>query len=465
MGADVTRDTFDPGKHFSRVLFQQGRVQLDAEHNEQAAILLHYLRTLARDLIGPHGGPFSPAQPRAGWPEGGFGLAPALGPADAPEKDRYVLTPGRYYVDGVLCENEVPLDSGGTGHLLPGELARGKSHLLYLEVWEREVSSIQDDGIREVALGGPDTSLRSEVVWRVRAADKQPGENGGPVSADLTRDRLDWPAWVEQWQWGNRGLLQARARIDAGTETDPCLASPDARFRGENQLYRVEIHRGGEASPGPATFKWSRENASVTAPIRRVAGETVYLEHLGTDERTGFAPGDWVEILDDDDELTGTPGLLLQVDAVDRARLSLRLRLPDDGEVAMPTYDEAGITRKHPFLRRWDQMAGDERRGVPKMSEGAAVLAEGSGDEGWLTLEDGVQIQFQPGGRYRPGDYWLIPARMATEDIEWPDQPGGVPPHGVDRHYAPLGVVSIEVGGEVGITELRKLFQPLAEPI
>ena len=51
MKGDFTRDTFTPGKHFSRVLAQQGRVTVDADSNEQAAILLHYLRTLTRDLI------------------------------------------------------------------------------------------------------------------------------------------------------------------------------------------------------------------------------------------------------------------------------------------------------------------------------------------------------------------------------------------------------------------------------
>ena len=40
MKADLTRDTFHPLKHYSRVLMQQGRVQLDADMNEQAAILL-----------------------------------------------------------------------------------------------------------------------------------------------------------------------------------------------------------------------------------------------------------------------------------------------------------------------------------------------------------------------------------------------------------------------------------------
>ena len=57
MKADLTRDTFDAARHFSRVLIQQGRVPLDADLNEQTSIILHYLRGLAADLIGPHGGP------------------------------------------------------------------------------------------------------------------------------------------------------------------------------------------------------------------------------------------------------------------------------------------------------------------------------------------------------------------------------------------------------------------------
>ncbi|HEY9501102.1 MAG TPA: DUF6519 domain-containing protein, partial [Pyrinomonadaceae bacterium] len=54
--ADVSRDTFDASKQFSRVFLQQGRVQLDADWNEQGDIFSRYLRSLAADLIGPHGG-------------------------------------------------------------------------------------------------------------------------------------------------------------------------------------------------------------------------------------------------------------------------------------------------------------------------------------------------------------------------------------------------------------------------
>src|SRR5260221_14053612 len=89
MKGDFPRVTFNPAKHFSRVLLQQGRVALDADHNEQNAILLHYLRTLARDLIGPYAAPTD---------NPGFLLS-----YDPKLKD-LVIGAGRYYVDGILVE-------------------------------------------------------------------------------------------------------------------------------------------------------------------------------------------------------------------------------------------------------------------------------------------------------------------------------------------------------------------------
>ena len=89
MKSDITRDTFRASKHFSRVISQQGRVTLDADSNEQTSILLHYLRTLATDLIGPYAAPIT--QP-------GFRLMASA--------DGLRIGPGRYYVDGILVENE-----------------------------------------------------------------------------------------------------------------------------------------------------------------------------------------------------------------------------------------------------------------------------------------------------------------------------------------------------------------------
>ncbi len=57
MKGDFSRETFDALRNYAGVLLQQGRVQLDADFNEQAAIARDRLRSLVRDLVGPHGGP------------------------------------------------------------------------------------------------------------------------------------------------------------------------------------------------------------------------------------------------------------------------------------------------------------------------------------------------------------------------------------------------------------------------
>src|SRR5579864_1047191 len=94
---DFTRDTFHRANHVSRVLMQQGRVQLDADWNEQTSILLHYLWNLGADLIGQHGGTTN-----------GFKITPATN-NDGTDLQ---IAGGHYYVDGVLCENSPALING-----------------------------------------------------------------------------------------------------------------------------------------------------------------------------------------------------------------------------------------------------------------------------------------------------------------------------------------------------------------
>ena len=55
-----------------------------------------------------------------------------------------------------------------------------------------------------------------------------------------------------------------------------------------------------------------------------------------------------------------------------------------------------------------------------------------------------MQIQFEPGGVFLPGDFWLIPARTATRNVEWPeseDRPVFRPPAGIALATAPLAFV------------------------
>lgn len=549
MKADFTRDTFSPLKHFSRVLMQQGRVQLDADWNEQVAIQLRSLRALAADLIGDHGGPADD-----------WGLAIAELGLNPPVRNDFRIGAGRYYIEGVPCEIEstlvpIAVQQGNVVQVqswtvdgrplqedqyvevvdarpvpvFPPTLVQVKSpdparrtltlqgapaglanpavvprirhavtyrtqpeypvasgpiaaapgtYQVYADVWERAITSAEDESLREVGLGGPDTTVRAKVVCQVKLM--------GPL--EVANQCLTPGQIRSRLQADGNGRLKALARPPLAA-TDPCIVSPDARYRGaENQLYRVEIHRSGPSwdrnegtRTSAATFKWSRDNGSVVFPIVAGGGTTTLtLEHLGRDDRFGLGEGDWVEVQDDDSVLVNraVPPPLLRVQAIDRLGLTVTLSGSPDRNVGVDP-------SRHPLLRRWDHQSGDPTEGGLQLADDGAALITESADGGWLDLEDGLQIQFQPGPpfapphRYRTGDYWLIPARAATADVEWPTQPSrdasGSPataplalaPAGIHHRYAPLALVAINESGQVTAVsrDCRKRFNALATPV
>jgi hypothetical protein len=440
MKGDFSRDSFDLRKRYTRVLMQQGRVQLDADWNEQADILLHQLRVLAADIFGQHGGP-----------RGSMGFEVFLRVNSSGDVTDLMIAPGHYYVNGILCENDQRIDmENNTGvryfdqpyFPLTTQLLRDKYKLpdpitnpfiVYLDVWERHVTSIEDPSMREMALGGTDTTTRTQVIWQVRVLPLGDTELAEVTCQNVQNTR----AWRDNLviPMQRRGMLRAKAQeVRPADIGDPCAISPDARYRGtENKLYRVEIHRDGTAAT--ATFKWSGDNGSVVFPIERIGGKTVTLSHLGRDARLSVRANDWVEIVDDEYVLRNEAYPLLEVDSVD----------PIEMTVTLKTEPNAAVGRNrdtHPLMRRWEQKEGDSRTGGLDLDEGAARIVESSSPlAGWLSLEDGIQIQFQPGATYRTGDYWLIEARTATGDIVWPredGQPLALPPHGIDHYYAPL---------------------------
>ena len=165
---------------------------------------------------------------------------------------------------------------------------------------------------------------------------------------------------------------------------------PESRVavpRGENQLYRVEIHASGVAGGTPgATFKWSRDNGAITFPIRTLSAQGAELEHLGRDDRSTLQPGDWVELIDDEltlrDRMVTEPPPLRQIAGVDR--LSMRV----DFEQQTPVEVDPA---RNAYLRRWDH---GRRRGKDDIG---VIRDDGSIDvreDAWLALEDGVWIMF-----------------------------------------------------------------------
>ena len=503
MKGDFTRDTFDPLKHFSRVLMQQGRVTLDADSNEQAAILLRYLRTYIRDMIGPYAGPFEPR---------GFVLSPDT------ESGFLRIGAGTYYVDGILAENEedclyaatersslhpqpdfpVPQDDQFLVDL-NSQTHSGEAYWIYLDVWERHVTALEDDAIREAALGGPDTCTRAKVVWQVKSAVftddmrrelvtsetdalaklnalyTQSAQLHKQFEAAAATDTATQISVLRQLQAmeddldrANRFLLRPlhemllshlepisnaslAARVDPGQRVeDACITPPDSKYRGvENHLYRVEIHHGGHA--GEATFKWSRDNGSVATSWNDTAGNDLHVS-----VSRGFEPGDWVELSDDTAELLGLPGTMVKLAQVQPGILSV------DPAMTVPP---RGNFPHNPKVRRWNQVQTE----AVALHDGAIPVQEPAGTPTgstlWLDIEDGIQIQFTAGGEYRTGDYWLIPARVTTGAIEWPADDTGLakaqPPAGIRHQYAVLGLVTWSES-QLNVENIRFSFSPIS---
>jgi hypothetical protein len=434
---DFSRVLDPRADRYSAVLAQQGRLLLDAELNEQTSILLEYMRRLTTDLVGPFAGPARGA---------GF----SVHPVQEGGKCRAVrLGAGHYYVFGVRCEAPAP------GHGADAEVALGGDHevpfVVYLTAWEESVSWISAPDLAEPALGvaGTDTTRRLQVRWQLSAGRRLPGSTEELTA--LAPEQIAAAFRHYDTAAAHRPRLGARAvgapPAASGPETTPTAAA----YRGaENQLYRVEVHRGGSAQD--ATFKWSRDNGSVEFAVG-VLGDLdgegvrrVTVREGSQDAHRGLEVGDWVELVDDHSHPFGDSSPLMQVRHVTAAIRELTL--------ADTRSDRAFHLDRHPLLRRWDQPdhGSTPHHGIPL--EGA--------DGSWLELEDGIEVQFtEADARYQRGDFWLIPARAATGGLLWPTSreqpyPLALPPNGPSRFLAPLALVTSLTAAPV---DLRTRFQ------
>lgn len=516
MKGDFSRNTFNSRKHYSGVLMQQGRVQLDADWNEQLQIEQHRTETEAIDTIG-----------LCGVPKGSDSFKLEF------VQDDLAILPGRIYVDGLLCELEstpvtiafiegedqqvsVPymtvdgsafqagqwVEISGDGQT--AKLARITStdegqkvlelsesiadyrdkqnarvrriatytsqpdylspqfatppdpensvlsklsltdgtYLAYLHVWQEHVTALDDPLIREKALGGPDTATRIKNVWQLELLSVTQDEKGG--GGDKSPEVASCETQFRQYDdliAASTGRMNARTHFVEDPK-NPCVLPPSSGYqRLENQLYRVEIQKGGEL--GVATFKWSRENGSVLTTIEKVDGSTLTVTDVGKDEFLSFINGGWAEIVDAETELKGEPYALVHIKSVN----------PATREIELDALDAAFETKTGLKLRRWDQEGENLQDGILT-------------DANWVALEGGIEVEFSD-GKYKAGDYWLIPARTATGEIEWPPfatpntDPIPQPPAGISHHFCRLALVEVVAGKADIVDDCRKEFPPL----
>ena len=360
-----------------------------------------------------------------------------------------LVGPGRIYVDGLLAENHgadrqfnaVLEENYGTSPIQVTEqpyriddlvVPQAIRVLVYLDVWRREVTFLQEPRLIEPAVN-VDTTTRAQTVWQIKILE----DLDSRVSCQTPLAEI--PAWPPENLPSAARLTTHTVAVTNGPD-DPCLVPPGGGYRGlENHLYRVEVH--DIAANGALRVKWSRENAHIATNVLEILDgrTTIRVESLGRDDVLRFENGNWVEITSDKREFEGRAGDMRKV-TVNETDLILSFDDPLDNDL------EAA---HHLRAIRWDQF------GSVLTGEG---LIELTAAEPSFVLENGIQAELNvlPGGSANIGDYWCFAARTADSDIERLNQ---TPPQGIHHHLCKLAI--IEPDGVV--QDCRSVFPALTE--
>lgn len=239
---------------FSGVYQQQGRMITDADWNAATQISKDRLDRALADVIGN------------GTPEQGGIIA---GSADT----GFEIVWGDLYVDGIRAE--VASRSGGGAFDLTDQAdfpnaiaAPDGGHRLYVDVWERSLTGLEDTILLDDALHGADTTTRTRTMAQVKLCpldfDPEDPDQNPPVGE-------------------GRLTLALRAGSATPDACEPCLDEIDLDGRVGNYAFRVEIHdvvTDDSGAPTRLVLKWSRENGAEAAVV--------------TQEPPGFKASDWI---------------------------------------------------------------------------------------------------------------------------------------------------------------------------
>lgn len=425
MKTQRSRHTFDATNRYSGVFQQQGRMLTDADWNEASHLTKERLDDVLRDVIGS-------GTPR----ERGF-----IEETIAPDGTRsYRLRWGYAYVDGIVGQVRPDLDA-----LLADPTSEDFEYAhqadlplppalpatpvkLYLDVWERTVTYLEDPALRDAALHGADTCTRTQTMCQVKACDP------ALDPADATANPPIGGALL---------TLSLREGSTDPDPCDPCAEEMNLNVKVGNYLFRLEVHdvvHDAAGAPVEVTLKWSAENgaeqyAADEVPIGFANSGYVFEFFSGPD--TGMASEKHL-------------GLHHSVEAGWKpTRGELHHLWPD----ALPT--------DRPLVRRWDGAAVFAKdgsdwtlvvtedasdRGVP-LSTTSSADAPGHVDEGPVlglhlsALDLELELADEP---VLAGDFWETPVRAAT------DEAGDVlledaPPSGILHHYMVLGLLDGEI--------------------
>jgi hypothetical protein len=438
MKGDFSFLPLDAEPRYSGVLHQQGRVLLDRDWNEAAAITAAWRLAAGRDTFGGT---------VLAVPISNIQAFKVLSATSDGTRVQVELDAGRAWADGLSLSLDTPSTFTATyfappfqsPQATPATIADGIRDLVVLDVWEDTVSGFQDPlNLIEPALGGPDTTERTQVFSNLKLRRLGLNDDCSAV-ANLVDD------------FSAKGKLTVSPAPILNVTGD-CPLEAGGGYTGlEHYLYRIEVADADAA--GKARFKWSQWNGGLVGRGLYAAG----------------APGTGTVTITANDQMInhcGVSNFYLEALTFDAALGSWRITLTADA-----TLSQDGILSLTNVQGAWP--AATPATGFFRLWNGIELVADFPlGGPNPIELKDGIRLEFTAATagntNYQPGDHWTFPVRASGAAFEPPVWPANAPPQGVHHHRVALAILNWDSAPPLTITQAdgeiddcRRIFRPL----
>ncbi|SEO03653.1 hypothetical protein SAMN05216404_11081 [Nitrosospira multiformis] len=456
MASDISRTDDSERQHYKGVVMQQGRVVLDRDFNALQQIAGQRTDADALDFVGP-----------CGTPDNGFAIEalipsspplrvppPPLNALMARNRD-FLISPGTMYVGGqraVFSSADYRLKTSYSYFDQPDWIEPDEPNtdatleFVYLHLLEQEVSAIEDTDLKDVALGGPDTTQRVRLIKRVKRLKVD--------SSDCTAAFAQAQAW---WRNNNltfdpktmRLLPQVSLQISFSTQAsqpDPCEPVTQGGYlQPENQLIRVQISEGGAG--GAPKLLWGYDNASFLYRADISDSKTLLLRQSPVDAFHIPRTGQVVEVLrsaliidgGQSETAAGRSIVRCVAEATGVTRTLARGYQPSDRSIELDQpLPAAYIPDKNPlFVRVWQSELELSASG----SSTVELIDTSNNSTTGIVVT--IKMSLAEGLQAPVGAYWLFAARPGTPQAVYPERflTDGQPPDGPRQWVCPLAVI------------------------
>jgi hypothetical protein len=435
MVADIARISYDPTRQYRSLISQQGRVTLEADNNEASILEVEALRLETIDIIGP-----------AGTPDNGYAVGSGSGPGGVS------IGAGIFYLGGWRLKLDKPIDlSRQPDWVNAPDFSQASGNLVVsLLLTEQSVGAAEDQALREVALGGPDSAARERLMQHFLREPTKAATcpAGAQTIAELLQEdgvTID-PATLQL-------LSSARLRagfVTAPTSQDPCTPAAAGGYLGaDNQLVRVTVTQY-DAAAKTGTLLWGWNNASLLYRAAMSNPLTLTLTDIPVDQEHAPQQSQFVEILrtetvlGDNNYIAAGQGFVVQLAqgySFDTQQIGLQTALPADYQ-----------NNPDPlFVRLWQAE-------VPFNAATATPLDQLSGITVAITMDAlPTQIAARP--------FWCFAVRPSMPQNIYPQRYADAPqpPEGPRQWITDLAIVEAQASGSALVMDCRIPFLPLTQ--